>query len=78
MTPLPDREEVIEILALLGGRSPGEVTERIRSLELAWLISQVEERYQVTLRLTDGDMDRMRTVPEAVTALRRLLKESTR
>jgi acyl carrier protein len=64
---------VIKILAALGERTPDEVTEQIGSLELAWLISEVERRYQVTLELTDEVMAEMTTVSAAVTALGHLL-----
>ena len=45
----PGREEVVTILAKLGDRTPDAVTEQIGSLEVAWLISEVEQQYQVTL-----------------------------
>lgn len=60
--------EVTEILAMLG-----EVPEHIRSLELAWLISEVEQRYHVTLQLGDADLAAMRTIPDAAATLRHLL-----
>jgi acyl carrier protein len=65
----PGREEVVAILAKLGDRTPDEVTEPIGSLELAWLISEVEQRYGVTLELNDEVMERMLTVSDAVTTL---------
>jgi hypothetical protein len=37
------RDEVIAMLATYGDRSPEAVRERIDSLELAWLIHQVEQ-----------------------------------
>lgn len=69
----PSREEVITILAKLGDRTPGDVTEPIGSLERAWLISEVEQRYDVTLDLSDEVMARMLTVSDAVTTLGSLL-----
>jgi acyl carrier protein len=69
----PGREEVVAILAKLGDRTPDEVTEPIGSLELAWLISEVEQRYGVTLELNDEAMERMLTVSDAVTTLGSLL-----
>jgi acyl carrier protein len=69
----PGREEVVAILAKLGDRTPDEVTDDIGSLELAWLISEVEQRYGVTLELSDGAMAQMLTVPGAVITLSRLL-----
>jgi hypothetical protein len=69
----PDRGEVIAILATMGDRAPSDVTEQIGSLELAWLISQVEERYETTIELDDDSLGQMMTVSGAVAALRQLL-----
>ena len=66
----PGREQVIEMLASFGQRSPGEVAEDIGSLELTWLITQVEVRYGVTLDLSDETLAQMTTVAGAVAALR--------
>jgi hypothetical protein len=66
----PSRDEVIAMLATFGGRSPQEVAERIGSIELTWLITKVEHRYDVTLELGDDALDRMTTVSGAVAALR--------
>lgn len=73
----PDREEVVAILAKLGDRTPDEVTDPIGSLELAWLISEVEQRYGATLELSDEAMTQMVTVSGAVTTLSRLLTGDT-
>jgi hypothetical protein len=64
---------VIAVLAALGDRAAEEVTELIGSLELAWLVSQVEERYEATLELTDETVRQMSTVTGAVATLRVLL-----
>lgn len=69
----PGREEVVAILARFGDRAPEAVIEPIGSLELAWLISEVERRYGVLLDLSDEVMERMATVSGAVTALGSLL-----
>lgn len=69
----PTRAEVIAVLATLGDRAAQDVTERIGSLELAWLVSQVEERYDTTLELTDEMVLQMSTVTGAVVTLRELL-----
>jgi len=66
---VPDRDEVIAMLAAFGQRSPDEVAEEIGSLELTWLITKVELRYGVTLELSDETMAEMTTVSGAVTAL---------
>ena len=67
------RAEVIDVLAALGDRAPQDVTERIGSLEVAWLISQLEQRYDTTLELTDEAFEQMGTVTGAVVTLRDLL-----
>jgi hypothetical protein len=69
----PTRAEVIAVLAALGDRDATDVTERIGSLELAWLVSQVEERYDTTLELSDETVRQMATVTGAVVTLRELL-----
>jgi acyl carrier protein len=69
----PGRPEVIAILAALGDRAPDTVTEQVSSLELAWLISQVEERYHTTLDLDDDALEQMTTVSGAVATIHRML-----
>ncbi len=69
----PTRAEVIAVLAALGDRTPEDVTEQIGSLELAWLVSQVEERYDTIIELSDETARQMSTVTGAVLALRELL-----
>jgi hypothetical protein len=56
------------MLATYGHRQPGEVPEAIDSLELAWLIHQVEQRYG-ELDLDDDMIARMSTVDGAVGVL---------
>jgi hypothetical protein len=69
----PDHDEVVAMLAALGGR-PGDAADgAIGSLEVTWLITQVEQRYAVTLDLTDDQLTQMTTVPAAVTVLRAAL-----
>lgn len=70
----PARCEVVAILAAMGGRAPDDVGEEISSLELAWLVSQVEERYHTTLELDDAALERMMTVSGAVATIRQLLE----
>jgi hypothetical protein len=65
----PGRDDVIEMLATYRDRSRAEVSEQIDSLELAWLIHQVEQRYAVSLDLDDGALARMSTVTGAVSVL---------
>jgi hypothetical protein len=67
------RDEVIALLATYGDRVPAQVRERIDSLELAWLIHQVEQRHSVALDLDDDSLNAMSTVDGAVTVLSRVL-----
>lgn len=69
----PTRAEVVAVLATLGDRAPEDVSERIGSLELAWLVSQVEQRYDTTLELSDEAFQQMATVTGAVATLAELL-----
>jgi acyl carrier protein len=57
----------------MGDRAPDEVVEKIGSLELAWLVSQVEERYGTRLDLDDDALRQMVTVSGAVAAIGQML-----
>jgi acyl carrier protein len=57
----------------MGSRAPGEVVEKIGSLELAWLISEVEQRYGRRLDLDDDTLSQMTTVSGAVAAIGQML-----
>jgi acyl carrier protein len=50
------------MLATYGDRRPEDVAEGIDSLELAWLIHQLEQHYGAPLDLSDDDLARMSTV----------------
>jgi hypothetical protein len=65
------RSEVVAMLATYGDRSPEQVPEAIDSLELAWLIHQVEQRYGA-LDIDDDAIARMSSVTGAVGVLRDL------
>ena len=67
------REEVIAMLATYGDRRADQVRERIDSLELAWLIHQVEQRHQVVLDLDDDSLNEMSTVDGALAVLNKVL-----
>jgi len=69
----PDRAEIVAMLAAFGNRAPEAVPERIGSLELTWLVTSVEQVYDVTLDLGEDELIRMTTVSGAVQALRNLL-----
>ena len=59
------------MLATYGDRQPEQVPEAIDSLELAWLIHQVEQRYG-ELDLDDDMLARMSTVTGAVGVMKDL------
>lgn len=63
------RDEVVSMIASLGDRPVGEVGDRIDSMQLAWLVHQVEQRYGVEIELDDGQFARMSTVDGAVEVL---------
>ena len=71
MSALPQRSDVVAMLATYGDRQPDQVPEAIDSLELAWLIHQIEQRYGA-LDLDDAAMARMSTVTGALEVLRGL------
>jgi hypothetical protein len=73
----PDRDEVLAMLATYGNREPEAVRERIGSLDLAWLVHQVEQRYGVMLDLADEQLAKMSTVDGAVEVLGSVLGAST-
>jgi acyl carrier protein len=70
---LPDRAAVVAMLAAFGDRTPEAVDEELGSLELTWLIDEVEQRYDIRLDLTEEELDRMRTVSDAVEVIRGVL-----
>ncbi|MFI1305016.1 acyl carrier protein [Streptomyces sioyaensis] len=65
----PTRNELVELLASYGDRPPGEVPDRVDSLELAWIIHSMEERYDVELDLDDGQLARMVTLDSVLDVL---------
>ncbi|GAA1984658.1 hypothetical protein [Catenulispora subtropica] len=68
----PYRAQVVEMLATYGERRPEEVPESVDSLELAWLIHQIEERYGKPFGVDDDVLARMTTVTGACEVLREL------
>jgi hypothetical protein len=62
------RSDVVAMLATFGDRQPEQVPEEIDSLELAWLIHQIEQRYG-ELDVDDDMLERMSTVSGAVDVL---------
>jgi acyl carrier protein len=62
------RADVVAMLATYGDRQPEQVPEAIDSLELAWLIHQIEQRYGI-FDADDDTLERMSTVTGAVGVL---------
>jgi hypothetical protein len=65
---VPQRSDVVAMLATYGDRQPEQVPEAIDSLELAWLMHQIEQRYGV-LDVDDDMIARMSTVTGVVGVL---------
>jgi hypothetical protein len=65
---VPQRSDVIAMLASYGDRQPDQVPEAIDSLELAWLIHQIEQRYG-ELDVDDDTIAQMTTVTGVVDVL---------
>jgi len=59
------------MLATYGDRAPDQIPEEIDSLELAWLMHQIEQRYGV-LDIDDDTMARMSTVTGVIDVLTEL------
>ncbi len=68
--PTVARGDVLIMIASLGDRTVDEVGDRVDSMQLAWLVHQVEQRYGVAIELDDGQFARMSTVDGAVEVLR--------
>jgi acyl carrier protein len=62
------RSDVVSMLATYGDRQPEQVPEAIDSLELVWLIHQIEQRYGA-LDVDDDTLARMSTVTGVVDVL---------
>lgn len=74
--PAPGRDEVVAMLASLDGRSVRDVPEGIESMELAWLLHQVEQRYGERVELDEDQYGRMTTIDGAVDVLREAIGAS--
>jgi hypothetical protein len=71
MAGVLQRSDVVAMLATYGDRQLEQVPEAIDSLELAWLIHQIEQRYG-PLDVDDDMLARMSTVTSVVGLLRDL------
>lgn len=63
----PGRADVVAILAAFGERTPDEVPEDVDSMELAWLVHQLEQAYGGTV--PESALVRMATVSTVVEEL---------
>jgi hypothetical protein len=75
MLRAPQRSDVVAMLAPYGDRRPDDVSETIDSIELAWLMHQIEQRYG-DVDIDDETLLRMTTVTGVVEALQELLVRS--
>lgn len=66
------RGEILAILAAYGERPPEQVPEDIDSMELAWLVHQLHQRYGRSLDGDDELLARMGTVSGVVEVLAEL------
>ncbi|MEV5142834.1 acyl carrier protein [Streptomyces syringium] len=71
--PALTKELLIEILAEYGEREADDIAERVDSLELAWLVHSLEERYGLELDLDDLQLARMTTLDDALGVLGEVL-----
>lgn len=64
------------MLAELSAKPAAEASDRIGSMELAWLVHLVEQRYDRRLDLTDDQLAGIRTVDDALVVFRASLTAS--
>jgi acyl carrier protein len=64
-----ERKDVVAMVASFGDRPVDEVSERVDSIQLAWLVHQVEQRYGVEIELDEAQFARMATITGAVEVL---------
>lgn len=64
------------MLAELTAKPAAEVSDRIGSMELAWLVHLVEQRFERRLDLTDDELAGIRTVDDALVVFRASLTAS--
>jgi acyl carrier protein len=74
---IPDRCDVLALLAQYDESAVDSVPERIDSLRLAWLIHAIEEKYEFRLDLGDDQLETMGTVEGAVGVLRSAMDRLT-
>ncbi|MEH0930509.1 acyl carrier protein [Micromonospora sp. CPCC 205558] len=79
MSGQPDlgRADLLSMLAELTAKPAAEVPDRIGSMELAWLVHLVEQRYERRLDLADDELAGIRTVDDALAVFRTSLTAPT-
>lgn len=70
------RADLLTMLAELSAKPATEVSDRIGSMELAWLVHLVEQRYDRRLDLADDELAGIRTVDDALAVFRASLNTS--
>ncbi|MFI5496862.1 acyl carrier protein [Actinoplanes sp. NPDC051859] len=65
-----DRADLVGMLAELTAKPVDQVPHRIGSMELAWLVHLVEQRYGRRMEFTDDQLAGVRTVDDALTVFR--------
>ncbi|MFI0793372.1 acyl carrier protein [Micromonospora rubida] len=68
MSGQPDlgRADLLTMLAEMTVKPVDQVSDRVGSMELAWLVHLVEQRYDRRLDLTDDQLAGIRTVDDAL------------
>ncbi|MEU8261844.1 acyl carrier protein [Micromonospora sp. NPDC048999] len=68
MAGQPDlgRADLVSMLAELTAKPVDQVSDRVGSMELAWLVHLVEQRYDRRMELTDDQLAGIRTVDDAL------------
>lgn len=64
-----DRAQLVSMLAPLAHRAQNPEAERLDSMEVAWLVHQVEQQYQVTLDIDDAALAKLHTLTDATQIL---------
>ena len=79
MSGQPDlgRADLLSMLAELTAKPAAEVPDRIGSMELAWQVHLVEQRYDRRLDLADDELAGIRTVDDALAVFRASLTAPT-
>ncbi|WP_174536978.1 acyl carrier protein [Micromonospora chalcea] len=72
MSGQPDlgRADLVSMLAELTAKPADQVPDRLGSMELAWLVHMVEQRYDRRLELSDDQLAGIRTVDDALVVFR--------